>query len=232
MNKFDSFNFNQTLPIINEETEFFPLLTQQDEDEMRNAEIPDQLPILPLRNTVLFPGVVIPITVGRDKSIKLVKDAYKGDRTIAVVSQKDMSVEDPNFDQLNKVGTVAHIIKILQMPDGNTTVIIQGKQRVKLKELVQTEPYLIARVEKFPEDKPKTSSKEFKALISSVKEMALQIIQLSPNLPSEAGIAIKNIESPTFLVNFISSNLSLELEQKQDLLEIKDFVKRAKQLLE
>ena len=232
MNKFDSFNFNQTLPIINEETEFFPLLTQQDEDEMRNAEIPDQLPILPLRNTVLFPGVVIPITVGRDKSIKLVKDAYKGDRTIAVVSQKDMTVEDPSFEQLNKVGTVAHIIKILQMPDGNTTVIIQGKQRVKLKELVQTEPYLIARVEKFPEDKPKTSSKEFKALISSVKEMALQIIQLSPNLPSEAGIAIKNIESPTFLVNFISSNLSLELEQKQDLLEIKDFVKRAKQLLE
>lgn len=232
MSKFDSFNFNQTLPIINEETEFFPLLSQQDEDEMQNAEVPEQLPILPLRNTVLFPGVVIPITVGRDKSIKLVKDAYKGDKTIAVVSQKDMNVEDPTFEQINKVGTVAHIIKILQMPDGNTTVIIQGKQRIRLMELVQSEPYLIAQVERFPEEKPKTSSKEFKALISSVKELALQIIQLSPNLPSEAGIAIKNIESPTFLVNFISSNLSLELEQKQDLLEIKDFVKRAKLLLE
>ena len=232
MSKNDPFNFNQTLPIINEETEFFPLLTQQDEDELRNAEIPESLPILPLRNTVLFPGVVIPITVGRDKSIKLVKDAYKGDRTIAVVSQKDMNVEDPTFDQLNKVGTVAHIIKILQMPDGNTTVIIQGKQRVRLKELLQSEPYLIASVEKFPEEKPKTKSREFKALISSVKELALQIIQLSPNLPSEAAIAIKNIESPTFLVNFISSNLSLELEQKQDLLETRDFVKRTKQLLE
>ncbi|PRD21291.1 UNVERIFIED_CONTAM: lon [Trichonephila clavipes] len=232
MSKNDPFNFTQSMPIINEETEFFPLLTQQDEDELRNAEIPESLPILPLRNTVLFPGVVIPITVGRDKSIKLIKDAYKGDRTIAVVSQKDMNVEDPTFDQLNKVGTVAHIIKILQMPDGNTTVIIQGKQRVKLKELIQSEPYLIATVEKFPEEKPKTKSKEFKALISSVKELALQIIQLSPNLPSEAGIAIKNIESPTFLVNFISSNLSLELEQKQDLLETRDFVKRTQQLLE
>ena len=232
MSKFDAFNFNQTLPIINEDTEFFPLLTQEDEDEMRNAEIPDELPILPLRNTVLFPGVVIPITVGRDKSIKLVKDAYKGNRTIAVVSQKDMNVEDPTFEQLNKTGTVAHLIKVLQMPDGNTTVIIQGKQRVKLLEVVQTEPYMTASVQRFPEQKPKTSSKEFKALISSVKEMALQIIQLSPNLPSEAGIAIKNIESPTFLVNFISSNLALELEQKQELLENKDFVKRAKQLLE
>ncbi|MGH2623672.1 MAG: LON peptidase substrate-binding domain-containing protein, partial [Sphingobacterium sp.] len=232
MSKFDAFNFNQTLPIINEETEFFPLLTQEDEDEMRNAEIPDELPILPLRNTVLFPGVVIPITVGRDKSIKLVKDAYKGNRTIAVVSQKDMNVEDPTFEQLNKTGTVAHLIKVLQMPDGNTTVIIQGKQRVKLIDVVQTEPYMTASVQRFPEEKPKTSSKEFKALISSVKEMALQIIQLSPNLPSEAGIAIKNIESPTFLVNFISSNLALELEQKQELLENKDFVKRAKQLLE
>ncbi|MGO1815623.1 MAG: endopeptidase La [Sphingobacterium sp.] len=232
MSNFDSFDFNQALPIINDETEFFPLLTQQDEDEMRNEKIPEQLPILPLRNTVLFPGVVIPITVGRDKSIKLVKDAYKSDRTIAVVSQKDMNVEDPTFEQLNKVGTVAHIIKILQMPDGNTTVIIQGKQRVRLKELVQDEPYLIAQVERFPEEKPKTSSKEFKALISSVKELALQIIQLSPHLPSEAGIAVKNIESPTFLVNFISSNLSLELIQKQELLETKDFVKRARQLLE
>ena len=232
MSKFDTLDFQNAIPIISEDTEFFPLLSQQDEDEMRNEDIPEILSILPLRNTVLFPGVVIPITVGRDKSIKLVKEAYKGDKTIGVVSQKDMSVEDPDFDQLNKIGTVANIIKILQMPDGNTTVIIQGKQRFKLNELIQSEPYIKAKVERFAEDKPKTNSKEFKALISSIKELALQIIQLSPNLPSEAGIAVKNIESPTFLVNFISSNLSLELVAKQELLESKDFVKRAKTLLE
>lgn len=232
MSKFNTFDFNQAIPIISEDTEFFPLLSQQDEDEMSNEDIPEVIAILPLRNTVLFPGVVIPITVGRDKSIKLVKEAYKGDRTIGVVSQKDMTVEDPSFDQLHKIGTVANIIKVLQMPDGNTTVIIQGKQRFKLKEMVQSEPYLKASVERYVEAKPKTSTKEFKALISSIKELALQIIQLSPNLPSEAGIAIKNIESPTFLVNFISSNLALELPAKQELLEMKDFVNRAKLLLE
>ncbi|MCY4781497.1 endopeptidase La [Sphingobacterium sp. UT-1RO-CII-1] len=232
MNKNDTFDINHVLSVINEDTEFFPLLSSQDEEEMSKADIPEVLPILPLRNTVLFPGVVIPITVGRDKSIKLIKEAYKGDRTIGVVAQKDMNTEDPTLEQLNKVGTVANIIKILQMPDGNTTVIIQGKQRFKIEEIVSTEPYLKGRVERVPEDKPKVSSKEFKALISSIKELALQIIQLSPNLPSEAGLAIKNIESPTFLVNFISSNLSLETEQKQTLLETKDFVKRAKNLLE
>lgn len=232
MSKDNTFDFNNVLPIINEETEFFPLLSQEDEDEMSNAEIPEVLPILPLRNTVLFPGVVIPITVGRDKSIKLIKEAYKGDRTIGVVSQKDMHVEDPVFEELNTIGTVANIIKLLQMPDGNTTVIIQGKQRFKLNAVVQTEPYMLAQVERYDEEKPKTSSKEFKALISSIKELAQQIIQLSPNLPSEAGIAIKNIDSPTFLVNFISSNLSLDLNHKQELLEKVDFVKRAKLLLE
>ncbi|MBE8722543.1 endopeptidase La [Sphingobacterium pedocola] len=232
MSKFDTFDFNLAIPMISEDTEFFPLLSQQDEDEMSKADIPEDLSILPLRNTVLFPGVVIPITVGRDKSIKLVKDAYKGNRTIGVVSQKDMNIEDPGFEQLYKVGTVANIIKILQMPDGNTTVIIQGKQRFRLIELIQSEPYIKAKVERFPEDKPKTGSKEFKALISSIKELALQVIQLSPHLPSEAGIAIKNIDSPTFLVNFISSNLTLEMVDKQDLLEMKDFVKRAKLLLE
>ncbi|WP_437921317.1 endopeptidase La [Sphingobacterium sp. LRF_L2] len=232
MNKNDTFDINQVLSVINEDTEFFPLLSSQDEEEMSKADIPEILPILPLRNTVLFPGVVIPITVGRDKSIKLVKEAYKGDRTIGVVSQKDMNIEEPTADQLHKVGTVANIIKILQMPDGNTTVIIQGKQRFKITEMLTTDPYLKAKVERVPEDKPKISNREFKALISSIKELALQIIQLSPNLPSEAGLAIKNIESPTFLVNFISSNMSLETEQKQNLLEIKDFVKRAKNLLE
>ena len=232
MNKSDTFDIKQVFSVINEDTEFFPLLSSEDEEEMSKADIPEILPILPLRNTVLFPGVVIPITVGRNKSIKLVKEAYKGDRTIGVVSQKDMNIEEPTLDQLHKIGTAANIIKILQMPDGNTTVIIQGQQRFKITEMVSTDPYLKAKVERVTEDKPKVSSKEFKALISSIKEMALQIIQLSPHLPSEAGMAIKNIESPTFLVNFISSNMSLEINQKQELLETKDFVKRAQILLE
>ncbi|MDH5826627.1 endopeptidase La [Sphingobacterium sp. SG20118] len=231
MSKFETFDFNQAIPIISEDTEFFPLLSLHDEDEMRNAEIPESLPILSLRNTVLFPGVVIPITVGRDKSIKLVKEAYQGDKTIGVVAQKDMSMEDPTIDELYQIGTVAHIIKVLQMPDGNTTVILQGKQRFKLLEAVQTEPYLKANVEKYKEEKPK-STKEFKALIATLKEMALQIIQLSPNLPSEAGIAIKNIESPTFLINFISSNINVDLIQKQQLLELLNADEKARLLLE
>lgn len=232
MNKNDTFDISHAFSVINEDTEFFPLLSSQDEEEMTKADIPEILPILPLRNTVLFPGVVIPITVGRDKSIKLVKEAYKGDRTIGVVSQKDMNIEEPTLNELHKVGTAANIIKILQMPDGNTTVIIQGRQRFKITEMTETDPYLKAKVERIPEDKPKVSSREFKALISSIKELALQIIQLSPHLPSEAGLAIKNIESPTFLVNFISSNMTLEIGHKQELLETKDFVKRAKTLLE
>ncbi len=232
MSNFDPFDFNQAIPIINEDTEFFPLMSQQDEDEMSNADLPDSLSILPLRNTVLFPGVVIPITVGRDKSIKLVKEAYKGNRTIGVVSQQNMAIEDPTFDQLNKVGTVAMIIKILQMPDGNTTVIIQGKQRFKLLELIQTEPYIKAHIERFEEKKRRKATKEFNALISSIKEMALQIINLSPHIPSEAGIAIKNIESPAFLINFISSNLNADLPFKQQLLELADLDKRASKVLE
>ncbi len=231
MSKFDPFDFQQGIPIINEDTEFFPLLSQQDEDEMANAELPDVLSILPLRNTVLYPGVVIPITVGRDKSIKLIKDAYKGERTIGVVSQRDMSIEDPTFEQLHSVGTVAMIIKLLQMPDGNTTVIIQGKQRFRLTQVVQTEPYIKAQVHRFEEKKHK-KSKEFNALISSIKELSLQIIQLSPQIPSEAGIAIKNIESPAFLINFISSNLNAELSFKQQLLELPELSERAKQVLE
>src|SRR5690554_4951432 len=225
------FDFSQVLPIINEDTEFFPLLSQHDEDEMSSAEMPEVLSILPLRNTVLFPGVVIPITVGRDKSIKLVKDAYKGDKIIGVVSQLNMSTEDPTFEELNKVGTIASIIKILQMPDGNTTVIIQGKQRVILKEAVQTKPYIRATIERFKESKHR-NSKEFNALLASIKELALDIIRLSPNLPSEAGIAIKNIESPGFLINFISSNMNADLDFKQSLLELPGLKDRAQKVLE
>ena len=231
MSKEDIFDFHNAMPIINEDTEFFPLMSQQDEEEMNNEETPETLAILPLRNTVLFPGVVIPITVGRDKSIKLIKEAYKGNKIIGVVSQKDVSIEDPTFEQLNTVGTVANIIKLLQMPDGNTTVIIQGKQRFSLIEEVQNEPYIKAVVKKFEEQKHK-ADKEFKTLIASIREMSAQIIQLSPNIPSEASIALKNIESNSFLINFISSNMNAEMADKQKILEMDKLQERAQKVME
>ncbi|WPU95940.1 endopeptidase La [Mucilaginibacter sabulilitoris] len=228
---FDPFDFKNALPVINEDSEFFPLMSTEDEEEMNNEEVPEVLSILPLRNTVLFPGVVIPITVGRDKSIKLIRDANKGSRIIGVVSQQDVGIEDPNFDQLNKVGTIALIIKMLQMPDGNTTVIIQGKKRFFLKEEVQSEPYIKATIEPFKEIKAK-EDKEFKAMVSSIKDMAMNIIQLSPNIPSEAGIAIRNIESTSFLINFISSNMNADMTAKQHLLEVANLRERANLVLE
>ena len=228
---FDPYDFRSAMPIINDDSEFFPLMSSEDEAEMNNELVPEILPILPLRNTVLFPGVVIPITVGRDKSIKLIRDANKGDRMIGVVSQQDVGIEDPTFDQLNRVGTVALIIKMLQMPDGNTTVIIQGKKRFILREEVQSEPYIKATIDSFKEIKPK-ADKEFKAMISSIKDMAMNIIQLSPNIPSEAGIAIRNIESTSFLINFISSNMNAEMIAKQRLLETANLRERANMVLE
>jgi ATP-dependent Lon protease len=228
---FDPFDFKNTLPIINEDSEFFPLMSSEDEEEMNNEQLPDVLPILPLRNTVLFPGVVIPITVGRDKSIKLIRDANKGDRMIGVVAQQDVGIEDPTFNQLNQVGTIALIIKMLQMPDGNTTVILQGKKRFVLGEEVQSDPYIKATIQPFHETKSK-EDKEFKATISSIKDMAMSIIQLSPNIPSEAGIAIRNIESTTFLVNFISSNMNADMAAKQKLLELNNVRDRARLILE
>jgi ATP-dependent Lon protease len=228
---FDPFDFRSALPVINEDSEFFPLMSSEDEEEMNNEELPEILPILPLRNTVLFPGVVIPITVGRDKSIKLIRDANKGNRMIGVVAQQDVGIEDPTFEQLNQVGTIALIVKMLQMPDGNTTVIIQGKKRFTLKEEVQSEPYIKATIQPFAEIKTK-EDKEFKALISSIKDMSMNIIQLSPNIPSEASIAIKNIESTAFLINFISSNMNADMLAKQQLLEINNVRDRAKVVLE
>ncbi|PTR01001.1 ATP-dependent Lon protease [Mucilaginibacter yixingensis] len=228
---FNPFDINAALPIINEDSEFFPLMSSEDEEEMNNEQIPDILSILPLRNTVLFPGVVMPITVGRDKSIKLIRDANKKDRIIGVVSQQDVSIEDPGFDQLNQIGTTALIIKMLQMPDGNTTVILQGKKRFTLGEEVQSEPYIKATITPFQEVKLK-EDKEFKAMVSSIKDMAMSIIQLSPNIPSEAGIAIRNIESTSFLINFISSNMNADMSVKQKMLETFDLRERAKMVLE
>jgi ATP-dependent Lon protease len=217
--------------MIEGETEFIPLLSQEDEDLMNSESIPEILPILPLRNTVLFPGVVIPITVGRDKSIQLVREAYNKKRSVGVNAQRDPEIEDPNPADLFDVGTVASILKVLQMPDGNTTVIIQGKKRFKLEEMITEEPYFKARVTGFGQHNAFVHDKNFQALISSLKDLSIQIIQLSPNIPSDAAFAVKNIESPVFLVNFISSNLNISMPEKQKLLEISDVNKRATEVL-
>jgi len=218
--------------IVDADSEFIPLLSSEEEEQMAAEQIPDILPILPLKNTVLFPGVVIPITVGRDKSIRLVKEVYKKNRVIGVVSQKNADIEDPEFDDLNRIGTFAHILKTLQMPDGNTTVIIQGKRRIEIKDLVTTEPYFKARVVAFDSKIKVKSDQRFKALIATIKDLSIQIVKLSANIPSEAAFAIKNIESPAFLVNFISSNLNIDNEQKQKLLETLDLSERANIVLE
>jgi ATP-dependent Lon protease len=217
---------------LDDDSDFIPLLSAEDEDNMRNEKVPDILPILPLRNTVLFPGVVIPITVGRDKSIQLIKDYNKGDKTIGVVAQKSDTIEEPTAEDLYKVGTVAHIIKMLRMPDGNTTIIIQGKKRFKIVEYVQTEPYHKAKVLAFDEVRPPKSDKEFQAIISNLKETSVQIVKISPNIPSDAGFAINNIDSPTFLVNFISSNMNAKTEDKQKMLEVPNLKDRSLLVLE
>jgi ATP-dependent Lon protease len=217
--------------LIENETEFIPLLSSEDEEQMNAEIVPDTLPILPLRNTVLFPGVVIPITVGRDKSIRLIKDFYKGDRIIGAVAQKDVEIEDPSYSDLNEIGTIAYIIKLLQMPDGSTTAIIQGKKRFRMMQMLQEDPYFIASVQQFGNQKQMIKDKRFNALMSSIKDLAIQIINLSPNLPSDSVFAIRNIESPVFLVNFISSNLNISLEEKQMLLAIDDLLERANTVL-
>jgi len=217
---------------LEDDTDFIPLLSAEDEDNMRNEKIPDILPILPLRNTVLFPGVVIPITVGRDKSIQLIKDYNKGDKTIGVVAQKSDNIEEPTAEDLYSVGTVAHIIKMLRMPDGNTTIIIQGKKRFKIVDYVQTEPYHKAKVMAYDESIPAKTDKEFQAIISNLKETSVQIVKISPNIPSDAGFAINNIDSPTFLVNFISSNMNAKTEDKQKMLEVLNLKERSLLVLE
>lgn len=218
--------------LSDDEPDLIPLLSSEDEETMNSEKIPDVLSILPLRNTVLFPGVVIPITVGRDKSIRLIKEAYKADKIIGVVAQKDSSVEDPGLDDLHRIGTVAHIIRMLRMPDGNTTVIIQGKRRFLISEVQATDPYLRANITPLGDNKNSMIEKEFVALIDSLRDLSLQIITQSPNIPSEASFAIKNIESPSFLINFISSNMNADVEKKQELLELVDMKERATKVLE
>lgn len=212
---------------IDEDAELIPLMTPEDEEEINRENLPETLPILPLRNTVLFPGVVIPITAGRDASIKLINEANNGSKTIGVVSQKDEEVENPTANDINKVGVVARILRVLKMPDGNTTVIIQGKKRFQITEVVTEQPYMNATITEVPDDRPEKGNAEFSAIIDSIKDLALQIIKGSPNIPSEASFAIKNIESDSFLINFVSSNMTLTVEEKQKLLEMNDLKERA-----
>ena len=207
--------------IIDNETEFIPLLSSEDEEQMIAEKVPEVLPILPLRNTVLFPGVVIPITVGRDKSINLIKESYRGDKKIGVVAQKDLEIEDPKFNDLYKVGTLAHIIKILQMPDGSTTAIIQGKKRFYLQELIQEEPFFIARVTQFKSIDNPTKNNKFKALISSLKDISIQIIEYATHITSSTALAIKNNIVTVDEIYLDSDDKKMNINESEELL--KDF---------
>jgi len=224
----------QILFSAEDENEFIPLFpfNEQDPEGDKDLVIDDIIPILPLRNTVLFPGVVIPITVGRDKSIQAVKAAYAKDKLIGVVSQKDGNIEDPQPIDLCKVGTIAKIIKMIKMQDGGTTIIIQGKKRFELLEMKEEDPFFKASVAVLSEEKIDGEDKNFQAYLSNIKDLATQIIQLSPNFPSEASMILKNIESPVFLINFVSSNLNADLSAKQELLEQNSISLRAEKLIQ
>ncbi|MDB4112864.1 endopeptidase La [Flavobacteriaceae bacterium] len=218
---------NLSLQDIDAEADLIPLLTTEDEEALEREDLPESVPILPLRNTVLFPGVVIPITVGRDKSIQLIKDANKGDKVIGVVAQKDQEVEDPSIVDVFPLGTVAQILRVLTMPDGNTTIIIQGKKRFEIQQLISEDPYIKAKIKSVSEEKTVQETSEFTAIVESIKDLALKIIKESQNIPSEASFAIKNIQSHSFLINFVSSNMSLTVQEKQEILSTANIKERA-----
>jgi ATP-dependent Lon protease len=225
-------DFSKVILKPEDDMDFMPIfpLNENDTDDSQDI-IPDEIAILPLRNTVLFPGVVLPITVGRDKSIQAVNDAYKGDKLIGVVAQKDAAVEEPAASDLEPIGTIAKIIKLIKMPDGGTTVIIQGRSKFIINEITTGDPYFKARTTKILEGEiPKDS--DFEAYISNIKDIAANIIQQSPNLPTEATLILRNIESPVFLIHFVSSNLNTSIQEKQKLLELTDLKQRAINLME
>ena len=222
---------NLSLQDIHEDAELIPLLTPEDEEAMNKEDIPEILSILPLRNMVLFPGVVIPITAGRDKSIKLINDANQGKKVIGVVAQKDETIEDPDLKDINTIGTVAKILRVLKMPDGNITVILQGKKRFEITKVVTKSPYLTTQVKNVSEMHPGTNDEEFNAVIETIKDTALSIIENNPTIPAEASFAIKNIESNSFLVNFVASNLNIKVSDKQKILSQNNLYERALETL-
>ncbi len=215
-----------------DDSDFLPILPMNEADDTTDdgVDFPEQLPVIPLRNTVLFPGVVIPITVGRDKSIKAVTEAYKGDKLIAVVSQKDSNTEDPGPEDLETIGTVARILKLIKMPDGGTTVIMQGRRRLRIDAMVATDPYFVARVSYLAESEV-PQDQTFAAHVSTIREIATQIIELSPNIPSEAAIILKSIENPSFLIHFVSGNMNTDVREKQQILQMDDMQQRAEELI-
>jgi ATP-dependent Lon protease len=217
---------------MDEESDFIPLISDEDEDVLDRSDVPELLPVLPLRNTVLFPGVVIPITVGREKSIRLIREYYKKNKIIGTIAQNDPDIDDPQIGDLYRVGTVAQIIKILEMPDETTSIIIQGKKRFQVDSIVSEEPYFVAKTTPLSDEKPGTKDREYEAIVGSLKDLSLRIIKLSSNIPPEASFAVKNIESSSFLINFICSNSDVELKDKQDLLQESNLKTRGTRLLE
>ena len=224
---FDSF----TTEHIDENAEFIPLLTTEDEEEIERERVPHVLPILPLRNTVLFPGVVVPISAGRDASIRLINEANETTKTIGVVAQTDENTEIPEGKDVYRLGTVARILRVLKMPDGNVTIIIQGKKRFQIEGIVEEKPYIKAAITEVSDIKPDTNDKEFEATIDAIRDLAIKIIQENPNIPSEAAFAIRNIESTSFLINFIASNMNATVLEKQAVLEIDELKERATAIL-
>ena len=219
------FDFNKSFGPVDEESELIPLMTSDDEEAISKEILPKSIPILPLRNAVLFPGVVIPISATRDKSVKLIKYANSKDKLIGVVSQKDSNVSDPSIGDINKIGTVAKILRVLQMPDGNLTIIIQGKKRFKIEKVISKKPFLTCSISELKEINPSVDNKKFIATIDSIKDLALKIIDENPSIPSEASFAIKNIHSNSFLVNFVSSNMNISVNEKFKILSIDDLQK-------
>ena len=225
-------NFNSfATEHIDENAEFIPLLTTEDEEEIERERVPHVLPILPLRNTVLFPGVVVPISAGRDASIRLINEANETTKTIGVVAQTDENTEIPEGKDVYRLGTVARILRVLKMPDGNVTIIIQGKKRFQIEGIVEEKPYIKAAITEVSDIKPDTNDKEFEATIDAIRDLAIKIIQENPNIPSEAAFAIRNIESTSFLINFIASNMNATVLEKQAVLEIDELKERATAIL-
>lgn len=218
--------------ILDGEGDIVPIIADGDDGELEDVDVPEAIPILSLRNTVLFPGVVLPISIGRPKSIQLIKDAYRNNKIVGTVAQKDPEIENPEFQDLHSVGTIGQIVKLLEMPDGSTTAIIQGRKRMVLQELVSEEPYFVAKVKTIPELKPEVMSKDFDAIVGSLKDLSLKIIKINPNISPEASFAIKNIENNTYLINFICSNTDIKVQDKQRLLEINILRDRGFTLLE
>jgi len=218
--------------ILDGEGDIIPIIADGDDGELEEVEVPEAIPILSLRNTVLFPGVVLPISIGRPKSIQLIKDAYRNDKIVGTVAQKDPDIENPDFQDLHSIGTIGQIVKLLEMPDGSTTAIIQGRKRMVLQELISDDPYFIARVRTIPETKPDILSKDFEAIVGSLRDLSLKIIKINPNISPEASFAIKNIENNTYLINFICSNTDIKVQDKQKLLEINSLRDRGFMLLE